>query len=42
MDQSNLPIVDVVYQEMVYHFYVLGFGIEHWILSNTYGTCPVT
>jgi hypothetical protein len=27
---------------MIPHFYVLGFGMVHWILCNTYGTNPVT
>jgi hypothetical protein len=27
---------------MVTHFYVLGFGMEHWVLCTTYGTCATT
>jgi hypothetical protein len=27
---------------MVSQFYVLGFGMEHWVLCNTYGTCAIT
>jgi hypothetical protein len=27
---------------MIPHFYVLGFGMEHWVLFNTYGTSVVT
>jgi hypothetical protein len=27
---------------MVPHIFVLGFGMEHWILCNTYGTGVVT
>jgi hypothetical protein len=27
---------------MIPHFYVLGFGMEHWVLRNTYGTGAVT
>jgi hypothetical protein len=27
---------------MISNFYVLGFGMEHWVLSTTYGTGAVT
>jgi hypothetical protein len=27
---------------MIPHFYVLGFGMEHWVLCKTYGTSTVT
>jgi hypothetical protein len=27
---------------MIPHFYVLGFGMEHWVLFNTYGTGAIT
>jgi hypothetical protein len=27
---------------MIPHFYVLGFGMEHWVLCNTYGTGAIT
>jgi hypothetical protein len=27
---------------MIPHFYVLGFGMEHWVLCNAYGTGAVT
>jgi hypothetical protein len=27
---------------MIPHLYVLGFGMEHWVLCNTYGTGAVT
>jgi hypothetical protein len=27
---------------MTPHFYVLGFGMEYWVLCNTYGTSVVT
>jgi hypothetical protein len=42
MDQSYLPFLYVVSQKMIPHFYVLGFGMEHWVLCNTYGTGAVT
>jgi hypothetical protein len=42
MDQSYLPLLYIVSQKMIPHFYVLGFGIEHWVLCNTYGTGAVT
>jgi hypothetical protein len=32
----------VVSQEMTPQFYVLSFGVEHWVLCNTYGTSVVT
>jgi hypothetical protein len=42
MDQSYLPFLYIVSQKMIPHFYVLGFGMEHWVLCNTYGTDAVT
>jgi hypothetical protein len=42
MDQSYLPLLYVVSQKMISHFYVLGFGMEHWVLCNTYGSSAVT
>jgi hypothetical protein len=42
MDQSYLSFFYVVSQEMIPHFYVLGFGMEHWVLCNTYGTGAIT
>jgi hypothetical protein len=32
----------IVSQKMVSHFYVLGYGKEHWVLCNTYGTGAIT
>jgi hypothetical protein len=26
---------------MVFQFYVLGFGMKHWVLCNAYGTCSI-
>jgi hypothetical protein len=42
MDQSYLSFLYVVSQKMITHFYVLGFGMEHWILCNTYGIDALT
>jgi hypothetical protein len=42
MDQGYLPFIYIVSQKMISHFYVLGFGIENWVLCNTYGTCAIT
>jgi hypothetical protein len=42
MDQGYLPFLYVVSQKMIPHFYVLGFGMEHWVLCNTYGTGAIT
>jgi hypothetical protein len=42
MDQSYLSFLYIVSQEMISHFYVLGFGMEYWVLCNTYGTGVVT
>jgi hypothetical protein len=33
MDQSYLPFLN---------FFVFGFGMEHWVLCNAYGTGAVT
>jgi hypothetical protein len=27
---------------MIPHFYVFGFGMEHWVLCNAYGTGAIT
>jgi hypothetical protein len=42
IDQSYLPFLNIVSQKMVPHFYVLGSGMEHWVLCNTYGTGAIT
>jgi hypothetical protein len=42
MDQGYLPFLYIVSQKMIPHFYVLGFGMEHWVLCNTYGTGAIT
>jgi hypothetical protein len=42
MDQSYLSFLYVVSQKMIPHFYVLGFGMEHWVLCNAYGTGAIT
>jgi hypothetical protein len=42
MDQGYLTFVYIVSQKMIPHFYVLGFGMEHWVLCNAYGTGAIT
>jgi hypothetical protein len=42
MDQGYPPFLYIVSQKMIHHFYVLGFGMEHWVLCNTYGTGAIT
>jgi hypothetical protein len=42
MDQGYLPFLYIVYQKMVPHFYVFGFGMKNWVLCNAYGTGAVT
>jgi hypothetical protein len=42
LDQSYLPFLCVVSQKKIPRFYVLGFGMEHWVLCSTYGTVAVT
>jgi hypothetical protein len=37
-----LSFLYVVSQKIIPHFYVLGFGMEHWVLCNAYGTGAVT
>jgi hypothetical protein len=41
MDQGYLPFLYVVSQKMILHFYVIGFGMKHWVLCNTYDTGAV-
>jgi hypothetical protein len=42
MDQSYLSFLYIVSQKMIPHFYVLGFGMEHWVLCKAYGTGAIT
>jgi hypothetical protein len=42
MDQRDFSFLYVVSQEMIRHFYVLGFGVKNWVLCYTYGTGAVT
>jgi hypothetical protein len=42
MDQRDFSFLYVLSQEMIPQFYVLGFGVEHWVLRNAYDTCAVT
>jgi hypothetical protein len=42
MDQGYLSFLYIVSQKMIPHFYVLGFGMEHWVLCNAYGTSAIT
>jgi hypothetical protein len=42
MDQIYLSFLYIVSQKMIPHFYVLGFGLEHWVLCNAYGTSAIT
>jgi hypothetical protein len=41
-DQIYLSFLYVVSQKMIPHFYVLGFGMEHWVLCNAYGIGAIT
>jgi hypothetical protein len=42
MDQGYLSFLYVVSQKMIPYFYVLSFGMEHWVLCNAYGTSAIT
>jgi hypothetical protein len=42
MDQGYLHFLYIVSQKMIPHFYVLGFGMEQWVLCNAYGTGAFT
>jgi hypothetical protein len=42
MDQGYLTILYVVSHKMIPHFYVLGFGMKHWVLCKAYGTGVIT
>jgi hypothetical protein len=39
---KRFPFLYIVSQEMILHFYVFGFGMQNWVLCNTYGTCAIT
>jgi hypothetical protein len=34
MDQSCLLFLYIVSKKMIPHFYVLGFGMEHWVFAT--------
>jgi hypothetical protein len=40
--QSYLSFLYIVSQKMIPHFNVFGFGMEYWVLGNTYGTGAIT
>jgi hypothetical protein len=42
MDQGYLPFLYIVSQKMIPHFFVFGFGMEHCVLWNAYGTGAIT
>jgi hypothetical protein len=42
MAQHNGPFLHIVFQEMVPHFYVFGFGMKHWVFRYAYGTGAIT
>jgi hypothetical protein len=42
MGQGYLPFLYIVSQKMIPYFYVLGFGMEHRVLCNAYGTGAIT
>jgi hypothetical protein len=42
MDQGYLSFLYVVSQKMIPHFYVLCFGLKHWVLCNAYGIGAIT
>jgi hypothetical protein len=42
MDQRYLSLLYIVSQKMIPDFYMLGFGMEHWVLCNAYGTGAIT
>jgi hypothetical protein len=42
MDQRDFPFLNIVSQEMIPHFFVHGFGVEHWLVCNAYGTGAIT
>jgi hypothetical protein len=42
MDHRKFPFLHIVSQEIIPHFYVLGFGMKHWVLCNAYGTGAIT
>jgi hypothetical protein len=42
VDQHYLSFLYIVSQKIILHFYVLGFGTEHWVFCNTYGTGAIT
>jgi hypothetical protein len=42
MDQGYLPFLYIVSQKTIPYFYVLDFGMKHWVLCNAYGTGAIT
>jgi hypothetical protein len=42
MDEVYVSLINIVFQEVVPHFYVFGSGVEHGIFGNTNGTRAIT
>jgi hypothetical protein len=42
MAQHNGPFLHIVSQEMVFHFYVFGSGVKHWVFRQAYSTGAIT
>ena len=42
MDKCDVSFLNIISQEVVSHFNMLGFGMEHWVFGNAYGTGAIT
>ena len=42
MDKCDVSFLDIVSQEVVSHFNVLGFGMKYWVFGNAYDTGAIT
>jgi hypothetical protein len=40
--KAIFPFSTLSLRKMIHHFYVLGFGMKHWVLCNAYGTGAIT
>jgi hypothetical protein len=42
MYQIYVSLFHIISQKVISHVYVFGFGMEHWIFGNAYGTGATT
>jgi hypothetical protein len=41
-ESKRFSLLNIISWEMIPYFYVFSFGMQHWVLCNTYDTGAVT